>query len=82
MGAPVKRKREQEDAPAASSSSQPTKKAVTDISWSSILSGIQGTRGEPGAVEGQFRSIRICKFDCLICDVHIADMYTDIAACL
>lgn len=53
MGAPVKRKREQQEAPAASTSTQVAKNTLENVSWYSILSGIQGQRGEPGALEGE-----------------------------
>ena len=66
MGAPVKRKREQDEAPAASTSTQATtKKVVVDVAWPSIHSGIQGTRGEPGAVEGEFCPIKAILQICL-----------------
>lgn len=49
----AKRKREQLHAPAASTSSNVIKGTTTELSWPSILSGIRGQRGEPGAIEGE-----------------------------
>jgi hypothetical protein len=53
MEPPLKRKKGQETAPAASTSTQTIKKPLADLSWSSILTGIHGQRGEPGAIEGE-----------------------------
>lgn len=52
MGAPVKRKREQQQE--ASTSTQVASKPLENISWHSILANIQGQKGEPGAIEGAF----------------------------
>lgn len=62
MGAPVKRKREQDEAPAASTSTQAAKKSLEEVSWPSIFAGIQGQRGEPGAIEGAQNDFRSTSF--------------------
>lgn len=80
MGAPVKRKRDQKDEPSASTSSQVVKQPAADVSWPWLLSGIQGTRGEPGAVEGQADQsmLQICLYSCIEAASRV---YADAAVC-